>query len=69
MIYLLQIEYHPHLVQTDLITYCKEKGIHFQAYSSLGTSTAENRVHIQSPFTIINVNMCCTEIYGLFWEG
>lgn len=40
----LQIEYHPHLVQTDLITYCKKKGIHFQAYSSLGTSTAENRL-------------------------
>jgi diketogulonate reductase-like aldo/keto reductase len=62
MVYLLQIEHHPHLVQTDLITYCKEKGIHFQAYSSLGTTTAENQVNSQSPITIINVN---TVIYGV----
>lgn len=31
-----QCEFHPHLVQKDLVDYCKTKGIHFQAYSSLG---------------------------------
>ncbi|XP_063419752.1 glyoxal reductase-like isoform X2 [Mytilus trossulus] len=40
----LQIEHHPHLVQDNLICYCREKGIHFQAYSSLGTSVVENKL-------------------------
>ncbi|CAH1238259.1 AKR1A1 [Branchiostoma lanceolatum] len=33
----LQIEHHPELQQTELISLCREQGIHFQAYSSLGT--------------------------------
>ncbi|CAC5397406.1 Uncharacterized oxidoreductase MSMEG_2408/MSMEI_2347,Aldo-keto reductase family 1 member A1 [Mytilus coruscus] len=40
----LQIEHHPHLVQDNLISYCQQKGIHFQAYSSLGTSVVENKL-------------------------
>ncbi|MFH4976838.1 hypothetical protein AB6A40_003547 [Gnathostoma spinigerum] len=32
-----QCEYHPYFMQPDLIEYCKEKGIIFQAYSSLGS--------------------------------
>lgn len=31
-----QVEYHPFYHQDDLVALCKEKGIHFQAYSSLG---------------------------------
>lgn len=38
----LQIEYHPHLIQKGLVDYCRSKGIHFQAYSSLGTTTDNN---------------------------
>ncbi|PVD29665.1 hypothetical protein C0Q70_08920 [Pomacea canaliculata] len=34
----LQNEFHPHLHQKELLEWCKLKGIHFQAYSSLGTS-------------------------------
>ncbi|KAL4222188.1 hypothetical protein ACF0H5_018225 [Mactra antiquata] len=40
----LQIEYHPHLVQTSLVDFCKEHNIHFQAYSSLGTTTDDNKL-------------------------
>lgn len=40
----LQIEYHPHCVQTSLKSYCHENGIHLQAYSSLGTSSVENKL-------------------------
>ncbi|XP_064613892.1 uncharacterized oxidoreductase YtbE-like isoform X2 [Liolophura sinensis] len=35
----LQTEFHPHLVCSELVQYCQQKNIHFQAYSSLGTST------------------------------
>lgn len=34
----LQVEFHPHYRQIDLKKYCDEHGIHFQAYSSLGTT-------------------------------
>ncbi|XP_039616688.1 glyoxal reductase-like isoform X1 [Polypterus senegalus] len=32
----LQVEYHPKLVQTDLLKFCQHNNIHLQAYSSLG---------------------------------
>ncbi|XP_059497486.1 uncharacterized oxidoreductase YtbE [Stegostoma tigrinum] len=32
----LQVEYHPRLVQSDLLAFCAECGLHLQAYSSLG---------------------------------
>ncbi|EGT52288.1 hypothetical protein CAEBREN_15513 [Caenorhabditis brenneri] len=34
-----QVEYHPHFHQDDLVRYCRENDIHFQAYSSLGSPT------------------------------
>ncbi|KAI6009876.1 NADP-dependent oxidoreductase domain-containing protein [Pisolithus marmoratus] len=33
-----QIEAHPHLLQDDLVAYCKEKNIHLTAYSPLGNN-------------------------------
>lgn len=32
----LQVEYHPYLVQTDLLEWCHTHNTHLQAYSSLG---------------------------------
>nr|XP_022304553.1 uncharacterized protein LOC111111712 isoform X1 [Crassostrea virginica] len=40
----LQTEHHPHLIQRELIQFCKERGIFYQAYSSLGTTTQENQI-------------------------
>ncbi|XP_050418734.1 glyoxal reductase isoform X1 [Patella vulgata] len=40
----LQVEYHPHLVQHQLVEFCKKNKITFQAYSSLGTSDTENKL-------------------------
>ncbi len=34
----MQVEHHPHFVQTELLEYCVEHKIHYQAYSSLGTT-------------------------------
>uniref|UniRef100_A0A914DL88 NADP-dependent oxidoreductase domain-containing protein n=1 Tax=Acrobeloides nanus TaxID=290746 RepID=A0A914DL88_9BILA len=31
-----QLEYHPHFTRNDIRKYCKEQGIYFQAFSSLG---------------------------------
>lgn len=35
------MEHHPHYNQTELLNYCKQNEIHFQAYSSLGTTVEE----------------------------
>jgi alcohol dehydrogenase (NADP+) len=32
-----QVEAHPYLQQTKLLKYCQARGVHFQAYSPLGT--------------------------------
>ena len=33
----LQVECHPYLVQRELLNLCQDEGVHFQAYSSLGS--------------------------------
>ncbi|XP_064455725.1 glyoxal reductase-like [Ornithodoros turicata] len=33
-----QVEFHPHLVQEELLNFCKDNGIVLQAYSSLGAA-------------------------------
>lgn len=37
----MQTERHPFLTRNDLVKYCKQNGIHFQAYSSLGSSPGD----------------------------
>ncbi|KAF7657340.1 hypothetical protein LDENG_00027610 [Lucifuga dentata] len=39
---LLQVEFHPQLCQTELRRVCKEQGVCFQAYSSLGKGELVN---------------------------
>lgn len=39
-----QTEHHPHCVQSELIEFCRQTGIFYQAYSSLGTTTSNNPV-------------------------
>lgn len=34
-----QVEFHPKFHQKELLGYCRQRGIHFQAYSSLGSPT------------------------------
>ncbi|KAI1729123.1 aldo/keto reductase family domain-containing protein [Ditylenchus destructor] len=34
-----QCEYHPHFYTPDIVQYCKEHKIHFQAYSSFGSES------------------------------
>jgi diketogulonate reductase-like aldo/keto reductase len=40
----LQVEFHPHLVQKDLLEFCHHHDIFVQAYSSLGTSASNNKL-------------------------
>jgi diketogulonate reductase-like aldo/keto reductase len=35
-----QVEIHPHYPQSDLVEFCRKNDIHIQAYSSLGTTVA-----------------------------
>merc|ERR1711862_165831 len=35
-----QVEFHPRLVQTELLEFCKKEGIVVQAYASLGSGDA-----------------------------
>nr|KAG5709320.1 hypothetical protein BaRGS_029169 [Batillaria attramentaria] len=40
----LQTEFHPHLIQQDELDWCGKYDVHLQAYSSLGTSAADNKL-------------------------
>jgi len=44
----LQTEFHPHLYQEELLKFCSDNGIHLQAYSSLGTTTQNNKLLTES---------------------
>nr|XP_033810278.1 glyoxal reductase-like [Geotrypetes seraphini]XP_033810279.1 glyoxal reductase-like [Geotrypetes seraphini]XP_033810280.1 glyoxal reductase-like [Geotrypetes seraphini] len=43
----LQVEYHPQLVQQDLLHFCQEAGIHLQAYSSLGVGSLVKKEEVK----------------------
>lgn len=43
-----QVEYHPHFHQDDLVKYCIDNDIHFQAYSSLGSPTYREKLSTES---------------------
>jgi len=53
--HVLQVEHHPHYIQTELIEYCQQQGIHYQAYSSLGTTTEEKANPLLQDETIKHV--------------
>nr|XP_028565433.1 uncharacterized protein LOC114586308 [Podarcis muralis] len=42
----LQVEFHPELAQGELLDFCRSKGIHLQAYSSLGTGQLVGRPEV-----------------------
>ncbi|XP_061462197.1 glyoxal reductase-like isoform X2 [Rhineura floridana] len=42
----LQVEFHPELAQSELLDFCRRKGIHLQAYSSLGTGQLVGRPEV-----------------------
>ncbi|XP_030074536.1 uncharacterized protein LOC115480183 [Microcaecilia unicolor] len=43
----LQLEYHPHLVQQELLHFCQGEGIHLQAYSSLGVGSLVKKEEVK----------------------
>lgn len=47
-----QVEWHPRHFDTELLNYCREKGIFLQAYSSLGSS---NSVSLRHDTTVIKI--------------
>jgi alcohol dehydrogenase (NADP+) len=50
-----QVEAHPYLQQTKLLKYCQARGVHFQAYSPLGTAdykAVNEPVLLQDPVLI-----------------
>uniref|UniRef100_UPI00359004F9 glyoxal reductase-like isoform X1 n=2 Tax=Myxine glutinosa TaxID=7769 RepID=UPI00359004F9 len=49
----LQVEFHPKLVQRQLLDVCRTHGIHLQAYSSLGTGD------LVSDPTVVEVSLRC----------
>merc|ERR1711920_398458 len=38
-----QVEFHPRLVQSELLEFCKKEGIVLQAYASLGSGDVSSR--------------------------
>lgn len=46
-----QVEFHPHLVQADLLRYCKEHQIVLQAYSPLGAAAGVSAM-LQEPAVV-----------------
>ncbi|CAI2347382.1 unnamed protein product [Caenorhabditis sp. 36 PRJEB53466] len=68
-----QVEYHPHFHQDDLVEYCREKGIHFQAYSSLGSPTYRENLS-KDPLILeladkYNVEIPVLLLGFAYWQG
>jgi diketogulonate reductase-like aldo/keto reductase len=55
--YLNQIEYHPLLMQSDVVDYCRDRGIRIQSYSTLG----EGRFLSNPAFQLESVNQLAIE--------
>ncbi|KAF8358385.1 hypothetical protein PRIPAC_93380 [Pristionchus pacificus] len=63
-----QCECHPHFRNSELAEYCKEKGIHFQAYSSLGgPSYVENLLKDKIIKKIANAHSTSPAVILLAW--
>lgn len=52
-----QVEFHPHLVQEDLLRYCKDHQIVLQAYSSLGAANGVSAI-LGEPVIVDIANKC-----------
>jgi len=53
--HVLQVEHHPHFIQNELIDYCLQNRIHYQAYSSLGTTVEGKANPLLGNDTINNI--------------
>jgi len=64
-----QCEYHPHFYQPDLVKFCSEKGIHFQAYSSLGSQSRKGDLFADKKVLEMSDKYKCTVTeYLLSWS-
>ncbi|XP_071037313.1 glyoxal reductase [Parasteatoda tepidariorum] len=60
----LQIEVHPYLTQKEIRKFCNEKGIHIQAYSSLGSRSGCKEL-MSDPAVVqiaLNHNKTCAQV-------
>uniref|UniRef100_A0A914D016 NADP-dependent oxidoreductase domain-containing protein n=1 Tax=Acrobeloides nanus TaxID=290746 RepID=A0A914D016_9BILA len=64
-----QCEYHPLYYQADLVNYCKEKAIHFQAYSSFGSeSNKEDLLKNPKIISLASKYGCSVTNFLLAWS-
>lgn len=61
-----QCEYHPHNVCSDLVNFCNENRIHFQAYSSLGTRESKEKLFSEPLVTQLSSKYQCDKARLLY---
>lgn len=54
-----QCEFHPHLIPEDVVELCRRRGIHFQAYSSLGTAANKAKLFAEPIVQQLAVKYAC----------